>query len=285
MLNPYQTRPAKIVKITDQAPGIKLFELAFEKKHFKLDLEEDFSFRPGQFIMLSLPGFGEAPFAPCNDMRAKTIELCIRTAGKLTNKLHALKAGDKVGIRGPFGNGWPSLAGPNPAQRGGQEKKNLLIVVGGLGLVPLRSLILGKDVFLGRETMVQIFYGTRTPNDFLFKNEFDQWRKNGVDVQLSIDRECLGWNECVGVVTVLFDKRNIVSNAIAFLCGPPVMYKFALQKVKECKFKDEDIYLSFERRMHCGVGVCQHCAIGPFYTCKDGPVFQYSKIKNVQGAI
>ena len=287
MNNPYQTRIAKIVKITDLAPAIKLFEFKFEKKHFKLHLDEEFSHRPGQFVMLSLPGFGEGPFAPCSDTR-KNLELCIRAAGRLTNKLHTFKAGDKVGIRGPYGNGWPIAYAQNQKsniKNQNDGKRNLLIVVGGLGLVPLRSLILTKDVLLGKDSLVQVFYGARTPDDFLFKNEFESWRKRGVDVQLTIDKTCPPWEGCVGMVTVLFDKRNIVPDAKAFLCGPPIMYKFTLQKIKEHKFKDENIYLSFERRMHCGVGVCQHCGIGSFYTCKQGPVFRYDQIKDIQGAI
>lgn len=273
MLNPYESKIAKIVNIYDQSSGIKLFDFNLKLSH-----------QPGQFIILSLPGFGEAPFAPCNKI-GDNLQLCIRAAGKLTNKIHSLIIGDKVGIRGPYGDGWPILSGLNPAEGGSEIKHNLLIVVGGLGLIPLRSLILDKEKFLGNEAQVQIFYGARKPDDFLFKNEFSQWQKAGIDIQLTIDKECPGWNECVGVVTVLFDKRNIVPDARAFLCGPPVMYKFVLQKVKEQKFKDEDIYLSFERRMHCGVGVCQHCGIGVFYTCKDGPVFRYDQIKNIEGAI
>jgi len=288
MFNPYQTKTVKILKISDQTPSIKLFEFGVKIKH-----------EPGQFIILSLPGFGEAPFAPCNKI-GKNLELCVRAVGRLTNKLQTLKAGDKVGIRGPYGNGWSISSSVIPAKAGIQvpesgsrvkhgmtdaEKPNLLIVVGGLGLVPLRSLILDKEKFLGREALAQIFYGARTPEDFLFRNEFESWRKKGIDMQLTIDKECQGWDKCVGLVPVLFDKRNVVPDAKAFLCGPPVMYKSVLQKVKEHKFRDEDIFLSFERRMHCGVGVCQHCGIGTFYTCKHGPVFRYDQIKNVQGAI
>jgi len=273
VINSYQTKTAKIAKITDFAPGIKLFEFDAKSTH-----------EPGQFVMLSLPGFGEAPFAPCSKI-GKNLELCVRAIGRLTNKLHSLRAGDRVGVRGPYGNGWPRSTGPNPAERDGLSKKNLFIVVGGLGLVPLRSLILDKEKFLGRDALVQIFYGARTPDDFLFKDEFKNWRKNGIDVQLTIDKECPEWKDCVGLVPVLFDKRNVVKEARAFLCGPPIMYKSVLQKTKEHKFRDEDIFLSFERRMHCGVGVCQHCGVGPYYTCKQGPVFRYDKIKNIQGSI
>lgn len=273
MLNPYQLKTAKIIKITDQAPGVKLFEFEFMGERFKLG--KKFSHEPGQFLILSLPGFGEAPFAPCNKI-GKNLELCVRAAGRLTNHVHALRPGDKVGIRGPFGSGWPANE---------LKDKNLLIVVGGLGLVPLRSLIFEKEKYLGKDSQVQIFYGAKNPDEFIFKNDLQDWRKGGIDVQMTIDKECTGWNECIGVVTVLFEKRNIVPDPIVFLCGPPVMYKFCLEKVKANQIKDEKIYMSLERRMHCGLGVCQHCGVGQYYTCKHGPVFQYSRIKNVQGAI
>jgi sulfhydrogenase subunit gamma (sulfur reductase) len=275
MLNPYQTKTAKILKISDQVSGIKLFELGFDKMNFQLKMDEDSKINPGQFIILSLPGFGEAPFAPCNK-QGGNLQLCIRAVGKLTNKLHSLKVGDKIGIRGPFGNGWPLVT---------SSKKNLLIVVGGLGLIPLRTLILGKNQFLGKGAKLQIFYGARHPDEMLFRNEFERWEKNGIDLQLSIDKMCEGWKGCVGVVTKLFDVASVVKDARAFICGPPVMYKFVLEKLKKHGFEDEDIYLSLERRMHCGIGVCQHCGVGSFYTCKHGPVFRYDQIKNVQGAI
>jgi NAD(P)H-flavin reductase len=276
MENPYQTHNAKIIKIIEQAPNIKLF---------RFDITKKLDFFPGQIIFLSIPGFGEAPFAPCNPLENDFLELCVRKVGRLTQMLHTLKIGDSVGIRGPYGQGWPSLAGPDPAKRGGQINKNILIVIGGLGLVPLRTLLWSKNKFLSSETKIQIFYGAKTPDDFLFENDYAKWKKEGIDLKLTIDKECPGWNECVGVVTALFDKHLVSANTTAFLCGPPIMYKFVLEKLKEKNVPDENIYLSLERRMHCGIGVCQHCAVGSFYTCKDGPVFRYDQIKNIPGAI
>lgn len=274
--NPYQTITARIIKITEQAPNIKLL---------RFDLAGKIDFSPGQIIFLSIPGFGEAPFAPCNPPETDFLELCVRKVGRLTQIVHNLKIGDSVGIRGPYGNSWPGLAQLNPAKPSSKSGNNLLLVVGGLGLVPLRTLLWGKDKFLSPETKIQLFYGAKTPDDFLFKKDFDHWKENKIDVQLTIDKECPGWNECIGVVTALFDKNMISPNTTAFLCGPPIMYKFVLEKLKEKNVLDENIYLSLERRMHCGIGVCQHCAIGSFYTCKDGPVFQYNEIKNIPGAI
>ncbi len=279
--NPYQTQPAKIINIADEALNIKRFEFQLDKK---------LRFSPGQIIFLSIPGFGEAPFAPCNPPDSDFLELCVRRTGKFTSVMHKLKAGDRVGFRGPYGHGWPifnfQFSIFNEKTNNLKLKtKNLLIVVGGLGLVPLRNLIWGKDEYFLPDTKIQIFYGAKTPDEFLFKKDFNEWKKQGIDLQLTIDKECPDWAECVGVVTNLFDKYPIVANAVAFLCGPPVMYKFVLQKLQEKGFKDEDIYLSLERRMHCGIGVCQHCAVGSFYTCKNGPVFRYDEIKNIPGAI
>lgn len=245
-------------------------------KRFWLRLEEEFEYQPGQIIFLSIPGFGEAAFAPCGKFDDKRVlEMCVRHVGKLTGKLHSMKIGESIGVRGPYGHGWPlsQVAG-----------KNLLIVVGGMGLVPLRTLLLNKKEYLPG-AKIQIFYGARTPDDFLFQENFSQWKEWGIDLQLTIDKSCPDWNECVGVVTALFDKHPIIENAVAFLCGPPIMYKFVLQKLQEKQFSEENIYMSLERRMHCGIGICQHCAIGSFYTCKDGPVFKYGDIKNIPGAI
>jgi len=276
MHNPYESEQAKITFISRQTDSIKLFRFEFIQKvpGWK------FTFKPGQFIELSIPGFGEAPFAPCNDSDAKYIELCVRNTGKLTNRIHNMKVGDKVNIRGPYGNGaWPLNKYDFKTQ------KNLFIVVGGLGLVPLRALILGKNEFLGKENKVQIFYGARDPDEMLFRHEYERWKKQNIQIELTIDKECAGWNKCVGFVPTLFDKHEILQNSIAFLCGPPVMYNSVLAKLKKLGFADDDIYLSLERRMHCGIGVCQHCTVGSYYTCKDGPVFSWAQIKDIPGAI
>lgn len=230
---------------------------------------------------LSLPGFGEAPFAPCNATGSGCIELCIRSTGRLTEKLHAMKIGDKVGLRGPYGNGWPVVADNKLPL----AKQNLLIIVGGLGFVPLRTLILGKEKFLGKESKVQIFYGARSPDDMLFRHEYGTWKKQNIEVVLTIDKESTNWRGNIGLVTSLFDKVVLNENSTAFLCGPPVMYRSVLEKLLERKFEEDEIFLSLERRMHCGIGVCQHCAVGPYYTCKHGPIFSWTQLKNIPSAI
>jgi len=306
MFNPYLPENIKITRITEQTSSIKMFRFEFVQKIWGYR----FSFSPGQFIELSLPGLGEAPFAPCHAPGEKYFELCIRRVGRLTEKIHEMKVGDTLGLRGPYGQGWQieTLRHPDPAAAGeGSNKKegiikiqdssvaslpqndkranNLIIIVGGLGLIPLRSLILGKEKFLGKDAKIQIFYGAKNPNEMLFRDEYDKWRQNNIEVNLTVDKECAGWEGCVGLVTELFDKFTLLENSQVFLCGPPVMYKPAIAKLKEKGIPDEDIFLSLERRMHCGIGICQHCAVGPYYTCQDGPVFAYNKIKDIPEAI
>jgi NAD(P)H-flavin reductase len=146
-------------------------------------------------------------------------------------------------------------------------------------------LILGKDKFLGNEAKIQIFYGAKLPKEMLFRYEYNQWRQNNVEVNLTVDKECSDWVGCIGLVPVLLDQVPLLPEADAYLCGPPVMYKSVIDNLKRKGLGDEKIYVSLERRMHCGLGVCQHCAVGPYYVCKDGPVFRYDKIKDIIGAI
>lgn len=278
MLNLYQPQPVRIIKIKKQSPIVKLFTLRFLDNK----LQKEFYWQPGQFIEVGLPGFGEGPFAICSaNQEKKNFEVCARNVGQLTNKIHQLKKGDQLMVRGSYGNGFPEI-----------DKTETLLVAGGLGIIPLRSLIL-TQIKKRLADKLTLFYGAKTPQDFLFRDEFRKWEKAGLKLHLTIDKSCPGWNSCVGVVTVLFDKvfknpnylSNQAPNQLAILCGPPVMYKFVLEKLHQYGFRDENIYLSLERRMHCGVGVCQHCAIGSKYVCKDGPVFRFSEIREIRGAI
>ncbi|PJE59890.1 MAG: oxidoreductase [Candidatus Portnoybacteria bacterium CG10_big_fil_rev_8_21_14_0_10_44_7] len=287
MDNLYKSHPAKLVKIKIEAPGIKRFWFEPQTVLGREILKKCW---PGQIIQLWLPGFGEAPFAPCQRPDGELLELCICQAGHITTKLHALKRGAKVGLRGPFGHGWPvhpesKILNYESRWKNQALKKNLLLIVGGLGLVPTRTFI--EDIHdLWPQGKIQIFYGARRPDEMLFRQEFKRWQKNlGIDLQLTIDQKCAGWRGCVGVVTELFNYATCVKDANAFLVGPPVMYKFVLERLKKQCFEDQDIFLSLERRMHCAVGICQHCAVGPYYVCQDGPVFRYDEIKQISNAI
>lgn len=272
MKNIYQAQPVKIVDIKKEAEDIKLFTFKFINKKD----QDGLRFNPGQFFILSVPGFGEAPFAYSSSPEEKKyFQTCIQERGTLTSGLFKLKKGDRLGIRGPYGNGWPKQL---------FSKRNLLLIGGGLGLFPLRPLIRTIVHAPNKFKKVQIFYGSRSPNLLLFKNEYQLWGKRA-QLSLTCDQPAPGWKGHVGVITTLFDCEKLIDNPIALVCGPPIMYKFVVQKLKELGFKDQDIFMSLERRMYCGIGTCQHCVTGTKYVCKDGPVFSYAELKEMPGAI
>lgn len=281
MHNQYQSEKAKIISIKKENNNINLYKLKFENRKYR----KSFTFNPGQMMELSIPGFNEAPFVYCGSTREKKyIEVCVRKVGELTGKMHEMKKGDILGLRGPYGNGWPMDK---------IKDKKVLIVAGGIGIIPFRSLI--KSYCSAKSGGMQIFYGARDKDELIFKDEIDDWCKN-IEVNITLDKgveepygSCMGKISgiaCnVGLITTLFDKQEVDSAGVALVCGPPIMCKFVVEKLKEKGFKDSNIYLSLERRMECGIGVCEHCAVGPYYVCKDGPVFSWEQLKDVRGAI
>ncbi|HDO19353.1 MAG TPA: oxidoreductase, partial [Thermoplasmatales archaeon] len=248
-----------------------------------LDNAHRFSFDPGQFVEVSVFGIGEAPISISSPPRdSSSFELVIRKVGNVTNRLHQMKENDKIGIRGPLGKGFDVHE---------LEGHDLLFVAGGIGMVPMRSLIwyVLDEKHREKYGKVVILYGCRTPQDMLFLDEISEWkRKRDVTVELTVDRcpEGVEWDGCVGVVTTLFDRIKIdnVNKTKAIVIGPPVMYKFVLKCLKDIGIKDENIYVSLERRMKCGVGKCGHCQINGVYVCKEGPVFNYKDIKDLPEA-
>ena len=264
--NLYQPINAEIVDIIDESSTIKSFVVV---------PAEPVKFKTGQFVELTLPGEGEAPFTPSSSPAdTEKMEISIMNAGRVTNLLHQCKKGQKVGIRGPYGNGYPldDFVG-----------KQVYIVGGGVGLAPIRSLFLTLVDRIKDFKSVVCRYGARTPADFIYKDTlFGSWQKiKGVDMKLTVDEADSKWKGNVGVVTTICNSTDVdVNNAVAVICGPPIMMKFAMLKVMEFGFKPKDIYLSMEKNMSCGIGKCGHCMIGKFYVCKDGPVFTYEQIKN-----
>ncbi len=190
--------------------------------------------------------------------------------GRITNKLISLKINDEVLIRGPFGNGFPE-----------PKDKNLILIGGGCGFVPLRSVV---ETYLNDTNVkMQIFVGCRDKNTLFFKNQFAAWKRSA-DFNLILEKGKLpGFTKKSGFVTDILDQK-LLGNALAFVVGPPIMYKFVVQKLLKKKIKPEDIYLSLEKRMYCGQGLCQHCAIGTKYICKDGPVFSYKELGELSPA-
>jgi NAD(P)H-flavin reductase len=265
--NPYLEAPARVMRMSNVAPDVRFYDLRFTDPV----LAESFDYRPGQFVMLSLLGVGEAPFSlPSTPTRRGFFQLAIRRAGSVTGYLFDhVREGDVVGIRGPLGHGFPvdEFAGAD-----------MLLVAGGLGIVPLRGLLhylIDLRHLFGR---VILLYGSRRPDQALFLGELQSMARRGdAEVLLSVDSdEGLPWTGNVGVVTELMDHVSVdVSRSFAVACGPPVFYKFMLERLVKTGFGKDRIFLSLERRMECGVGKCGHCAVGYTFTCLHGPVFRY----------
>ena len=268
MKNIYQSIKSEVLKITDESPNIKTFTLKPQEK---------FSFVTGQFIELSLDGIGEAPFTPSSSpYQTETIDVTIMRAGSVTEKIHQLKKGVLVGIRGPYGKGYPieEMFG-----------KEILILGGGVGMAPLRSFLLTIIHQIEKFKKIILCYGAKSPEDIIYKSEFEKWNKiKKLDILKSVDKCPVGvWKEDIGVVTCLLDKAKFdLKNAVSIVCGPPVMMKFGTRKLLELGFTPEKIYLSMEKNMSCGLGKCGHCQLGPYFVCKDGPVFTYDKIKDFE---
>ncbi|RLF28359.1 MAG: hypothetical protein DRN01_00015 [Thermoplasmata archaeon] len=252
---------------------------------FELEMEdgEPLVYEPGQFVEVSVFGVGEAPISISSPpQKSSSFELVVRRAGNVTSRLHSMRVGDRVGIRGPFGRGFDVKA---------LEGRNLIFVAGGIGMVPMRSLICYVLDDKKREDygMVTVLYGSKTPQDVLFMDEIKEWeKKSDVTVKLTVDTcpEGVCWDGCVGLVTSLFPqvRWKDVENTVAVVVGPPVMYKFVIKCLHTMGVRDENIYVSLERRMKCGVGKCGHCQINGVYVCKEGPVFNYSEIKDLPEA-
>ncbi len=268
----YNIRKGKILRIRQMTEYEKLFEIS-------LDGTERLDHEPGQFIMLSLFGVGESPISisssPTNI--SGSFEICVRAVGKVTNALHKLEAGDEVGFRGPFGKGFPIRI---------FEGNDLLIVAGGLGIAPLRSLI--KYVFDNRRDFgkVHLLLGCKSPKDMLFSDEIEQWNKR-MDVydQCTVDRAVPEWQGHVGLITTLIPGVHLEpERTFAVVVGPPVMYKFVIKELLAKNIPGRQILVSLERHMKCGVGKCGHCQIQHLYTCQDGPVFNYEEIKYLKEA-
>ncbi|MGD9546547.1 MAG: FAD/NAD(P)-binding protein [Candidatus Krumholzibacteriia bacterium] len=239
----------------------------------------DLGHRPGQFVEVSMFGIGEAPFSISSSPTRKGVfELGIRKVGLLTEKLAELEAGTKIGIRGPFGNGIDVEK---------FQGKDVLIVAGGIGLVPMRSMINyvrdRRDDF-GR---LIICYGSRSDRELLFTDELEQWeREKRTEYHVTVDQGSPAWKGNTGVITTLIPGLDLdLPNTVCCICGPPVMYRFVLLALKSRGLADRNIYMSLERRMKCGVGKCGHCQINGSYVCQDGPVYHYPDIKTLQEAL
>jgi len=245
---------------------------------FTMELEpeggSDFAFAPGQFNMLYVFGVGEVPISISGDpTNPLPLIHTTRAVGTVTKALQKLKKGDVLGMRGPFGSAWPVEQA---------KGKDVVIVAGGIGLPPLRPAI--YQVLANREAYgkVVLLYGARTPKDLLFPKELEQWRgRFDMHVGITVDRGDDAWLGNVGVVTRLIPQANFnAKNAVAMIVGPEIMMRYTVMELQKAGMADKDIYVSMERNMKCGVGLCGHCQCGPTFVCKDGPVYSYDYIRD-----
>ncbi|MBN1564807.1 MAG: FAD/NAD(P)-binding protein [Anaerolineae bacterium] len=257
---------ATVVDVQPETKTEKIFTL-------RLPDGENLNHNPGQFVMLSIPGVGEAPFGVMTSpsRTGETFKLCIRNAGDLTSLIHQLKPGDQVGIRGPFGRGFPhdTFVG-----------KDILVAPGGLALAaPALSLI---DEILDHRTdygRLIILYGARNPSELLLKDRLAEWEKrDDVELQVTVDHPDDEWTGNVGVITTLFEHIQINPyKTIAVTIGPPIMYRFVTMELLGKGLTPDQIWMSFERRMKCGVGKCGHCQVNHRYACQEGPSWTYAE--------
>jgi len=263
----YLPRPVKLIQVETLAKKEKLFRLQLEDGNV-LDHS------PGQFVEVSVLGIGEAPISIASSpTRGLVFELGVRVVGSVTQALHRLQPGNTLGIRGPFGNGFPIPE---------LEGRDLLFIAGGIGLCPLRSMIqyaLDKRHQFGK---IILLYGCRQPVKRLFRQELREWRERDDIVLLeSVDR-CpadIAWEGSVGVITTLFPSLDVEANrTVAMVVGPPVMYRYVVAECLKKGMAKENILLSLERRMKCGMGFCGHCQIDNTYVCLEGPVFSYARL-------
>jgi len=277
-INPYHAEPMRLIYRNPLTEDVHFFQVR------AVDMEKamQLSYLPGQFMMISMPGYGEAPFSiSSTPSRPGLLEFGIRKVGNMTNAIFKLKENSIFGVRGPYGNGFPVDK---------MQGHDLVIIMGGLGAVPLRSLVLyaldNRDHF----GQLYLLHGSRNADEMLFKEEFFHM-KNRDDLKcfLTVDQDDTGkWPYDTGLITRLIPRLTDIDPAKTFVtvCGPPIMYKFVVAELLKLNVPKHQILMTLERRMKCGVGKCGHCIIGGYiYTCLEGPVFSYWDVIHMQGLI
>ncbi len=270
--SPYEVKAGMIFQTRKMTEFEKYFQIV-------LPGSEDLGHEPGQFVMISIPGVGEVPISVSSSPTQKGFfELVVRSAGMVTAALHRLEAGDTVGIRGPYGKGFPYRA---------MQGSDLLFIGGGCGNIPLRSLIHYALDCRSRYGKIHILVGCKSPEMMLFVDELSTWSERpDINLDQTVDQGGPGWKGKVGLITKLIPPLAIEpEKTFAVVVGPPIMYKFVIQELLKKNIPSGQIILSMERHMKCGVGKCGHCQIGPHYCCQDGPVFTYEEIRYNHEAI
>jgi len=276
--NPYIPHLATIREVKELTDDTKNFRIDFDNQK----LRESWTFKPGQFVEVSAFGYGEVPISIASSPTLQgCFELAIRNSGRVTSAFQSMESGDKIGVRGPYGNWWlyDRLSGGNTT-----------IIAGGIGLAACSSVLRYLIDKFADYSRIQLLYGAVSPARLVFKDEYKKWREAGVDVHITVDQGVGGWKGNVGLVTWLFngqpapelEKVEIPSDASVFVCGPAGMIHFCCLDLVKLGFKPEDIHVSLEGHMKCGVGTCGHCNIGPKYVCRDGPIFSYAQLRVIE---
>ena len=265
-LDPMTPRVAQVRRRRRDGPQVWTLDIETEET-------DGAAFAPGQFNMLTAFGVGEAPISLSGDpAEPGRLRHTVRAVGPVSTALARLGPGEVVGIRGPFGVGWPM------AQALGRD---VVVVAGGLGLAPLRPALYRLIAERQRYGQVILLYGTRSPDDILFRHEIETWRRRlDIDIEVTVDHAVGDWRGHVGVVTTLIPRAGFdAPHAMALVCGPEIMMRFAIAALRDAGLGDAAIYLSMERNMKCAVGFCGHCQFGPVFVCRDGPVFRYDRLR------
>jgi len=268
---PYPVRIDDITVETEDG-NLKTFKLVFENEA----QQKAWKHMPGQFAMLSLAGQGEIPIGIASSpTEAGHLLFTVNRAGKVTTALHQMHAGERIGVRGPLGNGFPIDTD--------MKGKNIVIIAGGFAVTTLRATLIYLMEHRQDYGKITFIYGARTPGMLLYQQELKEWAKrDDVDLHITVDREAPGWNGLVGFVpTIAGQVAPSPENSVALICGPPIMIKFTMPPLEKIGWTDDQVYLSLENRMKCGEGVCCHCNVGPTLVCKDGPVFTRSQVRQL----
>ena len=255
MKNILVPRMQVIKRVVEESPSVKSFII---NKPFK-------KFVPGQFIQVTVPGYGEIPLGITSNPKSSTLKITVNNVGNVTKRFHELGKGDVIGVRGPYGNGWPLK------RLGGRR---VIMIAGGVGIVPIKPLI---HHLLGQERLT-LLYGAKTCEDLLFHDELK--RLKGLTSRFVVEEAPKTWKGEVGFVTKLCGKNLDCEDSVALVCGPPAMTGPVTKALKNVGFRDDQVYLSLERLMQCGVGFCEHCRVGTKLVCADGPVFRLDEIKD-----
>ena len=265
---PMQPYWAEITDIQPETRGIATYSLRFKDP----TVRAGYSFKPGQFNMLYLPGYGESATSISSDPEnLETIAHTIRFTGNVTKRIARLKVGDEIGVRGPFGSYWPIDQ---------YKGADLVLGTGGIGIPPLRPIIYYAMRHREDFNRVIVLYGARTPEDLQFKDEYAIWENAGIETMITVDRADESWQGQVGVVPILFYQlRMDPRNSVIMTCGPEIMIRFVVYEALARRVPTDRIYVSLERNMKCGLGQCGHCQLGPFFVCKDGPVFSFKQLE------